>query len=246
MTNRTIEVAERIMMSAQRDMWALADAVLTDVPAMPEGNPNYPATGGVGVSERLAHLATELDNLGITKADGSSYMPGYLRDVREVAMAWLSDERQAEASFDAHRENTATSRPVFLALCAHARGETVAVPEGIEAKAWKAALDKLATRRHGYKVQTQAVRIAMNKPGKNAPTQLDRATFGELIGHLSTGLDGLTAFASRIDQFELDEEDRTAMLRVLVRLRDKASMTITFLATTVDDAALRDLLEDSQ
>jgi len=248
-TYQTVEVAERIMLSAQRDMWALADAVLHDVPARPErGGGISPVDGSNGrlVADQIARLAVELDHHGITKADGTPYATGYLRDMRQAAAEWKPKERQKEASFETHRASSGAARPVFLALCAVARGETVARPDGVEPAAWKAALAKLRTRRRGWLVQGEAVRIACGQQPKNAPTKLDGATFGELCQHLLVGTDGLAAFEQRFAEYDIEDADRERFAGILRKLIDRATRVLDVVTAQVTDEALAQLMETEQ
>lgn len=249
MNGQTIKVAERIMLSAQRDLWALADAVLADVPARPErGGGSHPISY-VDIGNEIAALALALDREAITKADGSPYTPSYLANLRDAAMAWSPEERQAEASFEAHRKNGGESRPVFLALCAVARGENVARPEGVDATPWRDALAKLETRRHGFKVQTQAVRIAMELAPKNTPTRLDKATLGEFMHFVSVGIDGLAALQTRyaeVADHEIPSEDLASIVKLLRALVDRATMAIDAFTAKASDEGLADLLESER
>lgn len=248
--SKTLEVAGRIMQSAQRDLWALADAVLHDVPAEQSGARTDLGTStyeGRSVPDRINGLAAELSAHEITKADGMPYQPSYLGELRKAAMSWPKSDRQAEASFEAHRENTGEARPIFLALCAHARGESVRRPTVVEPEAWKDALAKLATRKPGaFKVQTQAVRIAMKKASKNTPTKLDGATFAELLGHLTVGIEGLSAFHARLAEFDLEDDDRGRMVKVLRLLADKCALTLTMLSADMSDEALAEFMDSAQ
>jgi hypothetical protein len=237
--SETLRVAEKIMRSAQRDLWALADAVLTDVPALPEGRPpkNSTGDGGVSVADRLNVLAGELEEAEVVKADGTPYSPGYLRHVRDAAMTWEPEDRQAEASFEAHRENAGENRNVFLSLCAHARGEKVRKPAGLDPDAWRDALDKVATQKRGFKVQTQAVRMATGKRPKNTPTVLTSATFTELCNHIAAATGGIKAFAADYDPGNWDTDDRKRMARLLDDLIEKATFARDIVGVSVEDLA---------
>lgn len=245
---QTVKVAERIMLSAQRDMWALADAVLTDVPDAGRGGDHSPVDGGMvaTVGEQLDALALVLIEQGVTKPNGEPYTPGYLRDVRDTAMTWAPDERRTESSFEAHRENAGVTRPVFVALCKHAAGEVVKRPRDVDPDAWRDALDKMKARRHGFKVQAQAVRIATGKRAKNTPATLDRATFAELCQHLSTAIDGIEAFAEAFRTHTItDDGDRARFRGLLKRLIDRATFAFEVVGTEVTDEALAaELLDD--
>lgn len=237
-----VKVAERIMQSGQRDLWDLADAVLRVVPALPEGRNS---SGGPGVSEQLMHMASALADVGITRPDGSAYSALYFRDLRDTAVAWPVGTRQPEGAFGTHRACAGELRPTFLALCAVARGENADRPENVDSRAWRDALDKMATVRHGFKVSEQAVRIAAKRPAKNVPTK-PGATFGELITHLFAAAEGLASFRSRVTSIDFSDEDRQAMSNVLRRLHAEVSDLLCALDIDLSDEALAAVMDSEQ
>lgn len=237
------------MLSAQRDYWTLADAVLDDVPRRGEGSGNVgrPASY-VNIGSELAAVAVEMGEAQITKADGTPYTPSYLANLRDAAIMWPPEQRQAEASFDCHRANGGATRPVFLALCAHARGDAVEVPTEVEPAAWRAATTKIANGTRGYPVKVEAVRMALQRAPKNTPTRLDRATFAELLGHLSVGLEGLRAFKTRLAETAavIEADDRLAMIRILDHYPPEVAEVRELLLVDLSDEALAQVTQEWQ
>jgi hypothetical protein len=228
-----IEFASDIQDHGQRDRWGLAYLILTATPA------EMPAAE---VSRVLNEVCVKLGERDICKMDGSLYMPAYLLQQRRVALAWAPDERQEEASFETHLEHMGDTRDVFLALCAHARGEEVTPPARVTSIAWKAATAKIATRRKGYKVQAQAVRMALGKGSKNTPTRLEGVTFSELLRHLTVGIEGMRAFNARVSDYDLDVDDRARFIKVLDALQSQVTLTRTAIAIDLSDDTLAELL----
>lgn len=243
---KTLAVAARIMERGQRDRWALADAVLADLPETDYevGRPGNGSSSTPILVNDLGALALALADQGITRAaDGETYSPVYLRDQRQVAMAWQPIDRQAEAAFDVHREcRDGDARIVMLALCRHARGEKVSRPAASEATAWRDALAKMATVRKGLPVSAQAVRMALGKASKNAPVRLDGATFAELCSHLLVGTDGLSAFENRFADYDMDEADRDRFAGILRKLIARAEAVLAVLTASVTDEDLAELI----
>lgn len=233
---QTIRVAGEIQQHGQRDRWDLAYAIMADAPAswLPKE-----------VSRVINELCVEMAELGISKLDGSAYDPAYLTAQRRVAVAWAPHERQTEASFEAHAENReGDARETFLALCAAARGEDVAPPKSVKAHNWRAAKAKTKTaKKTRYKVQAQAVRTAKGKGAKNTPTRLDKGvTFSDLLKHLTGAAAGLRYFNDSLDKYELDDDDRDRLDKVLVAVAEQVTMTRERMAFRPTDEALADLL----
>jgi hypothetical protein len=244
---KTLAVAERIMVSAQRDMWALADAVLADIPAVMKGTEHRSTVDSGTVPEQLDVLTTILEQHGITKADGSPYTSVYLRNLRDTAMAWMPDDRRTEASFDAHREHAGETRPVFVALCRYAAGEKVRRPADVEVQAWSDAVEKIATRRHGYKVQSQAARIACGKKAKNVPNRLDRATFAELCNGIAELIRGIERWEDKFSNFLVeDRADRARFRGLLADLIQRAEIALQVVGAEVTDEAIAELSDGAK
>jgi hypothetical protein len=230
----TVKVATSIQDHSQRDRWSLAYALLADMPL---------DLAPAAVRKITDDLCAEMFDLGLSLPNGAPYHPAYLQGQRKVAIAWRPEERQAEASFEAHAEHTGESRPVLLALCAVARGEQVERPLGTTPISWDAAVAKTKTRKMGYMVQAQAVRMALGKRAKNTPTRLDgNVTFSELLRHIMTGTDGLRAFYAKASGHDLNDEDRATLLKAL-DAHDAASAKVrTILTVNLSDEKLAELL----
>ena len=219
-THATIAVALAIMEHGDKDRWKLADAILTDAPGtMP----------GAEVPLVMDELCSEMTLAEITKADGTFYNAGYLKIQRDTSLVWDTSRRCAEASFEAHSEQRANplGQEVLIALCAVARGvKGVMPPAGVEKLAWEAALAKIATKKMSrYKVQTNAVRIALQRRGKNSPERLESATFAELLHHLMVGVDGLRAFNARVADEEVTPDDARRFIKVLDLMDEQSAIT---------------------
>lgn len=239
----TTEVAEQMLLRDTRDQWSLGDAVLRDIPHQGHGgdrrSADQPTANGGSVAQELDRIVAQLAQYGITRTDGTPYSVVYLRNLRDTAILWPPEDRQAEASFETHRENGGQTRQVFLALCAHARGEAVAMPDGTDPEAWRDALDKVATAKRLWKVQAQAVRTALRKAPKNTPTRLDGATFGELLQFITRGGEGLAAFRSRVGQYELTADDKRRFAGAARLLAREATDVAELLEVDLSDEALR-------
>jgi hypothetical protein len=232
-----IDYAATIQERGNGDRWDFADLILL---ATPE------EIARSETSRIVNAIVTQMNERSVTKQDGTPYLPAYLSSQRLTALAWTPPERQDEASFEVHAENRGKTKPVLVALCAAARGEEVDRPAGCSRTAWQAALAKISTKKTArYKVQTQAVRIALQKGGKNSPTRFmdDTLTYGELVRHLIVGIEGLQAFDRRIESFDLDTEQRQRFLKVIDTLVSEATKVRVKLAVDLSDEALAELLK---
>lgn len=233
---KTVVVAEKVMLSQQRDLWAVADAVLADVADDYGHGGDRSSSAGPTCSDQLAALTLALADAGIVRPDGAPYQISYLRDQRLTAMAWQPIDRQKETSFASHYAyRDGRGRVALLALCAVARGEKVDRPDELDAKAWRDALAKLKTRRHGFLVQASAIATALGMAAKNTPTVLDGATFAELCSHLLRGVEGLDAFEQKAADYDLDDDDRTKFVGILRKLIARATRCLDFVGAKITD-----------
>lgn len=118
-----IAAAAALQADSDRGYWALADALLAEVP-----NP-----------DELGDVKAELDLAGVTTTTGSAYTASGLGVLRTAASNWSAASRQTVATFDTHVAVGTRKRSGFLALCAHALGVQVNQPEGVTPEAWSAA-----------------------------------------------------------------------------------------------------------
>jgi hypothetical protein len=194
--------------------WALADAVLAHIPALPEGNPNYPPEGGVAsVPERLIELSNQLALDGVTTPKGDTYTDTSLKHLREVAMAWPAEARHPEAAYRTHREamNSTNGRGILDVLVRYARGEQVRRPNSIEADAWTEVKMRIDMRERGFKVVANDLRIAQSqRPNVPGRTNNDvQAAVAELVEQ--HGSDAIAAVIGRDD--EMSTRVRTEAIR---------------------------------
>lgn len=225
--NAYIDLAQASMDRGQGDLWSQADLLVEAVPT---------DLLQADVSRIINTIIMRLDERDIVKLNGKPYLPAYLKTQRDTALVWDPSLRQAEAKFEVHAEqrNNPLGRAVLTALCAVKRGEDVERPAGVSRTAWQAAVAKVRAGKMGY-VQTNAVRIALQKGGKNSPTRFmdDTLTFGELVRHLIVGIEGLQAFDRRIEGFDLDDEQRQRFIKVIDTLVEEAGKVRVKLAADV-------------
>jgi hypothetical protein len=153
---QTLAAMEAVMSAESRDTWRVADALLADVPACPQGGAHAAAArwsahgdasrtrahDASGVADRLRQIAAAAGEEDLTTPGGEPYSVASLSFLRSMAIAWPPDQRHAEAAFRTHKMAGGIDnrgRVVLAALCALARGEDAARPENVDQDAWEAA-----------------------------------------------------------------------------------------------------------
>lgn len=190
--DRIVQAAERLLSDDTKDTWGLADAVLAHVPEKPEGRPvGYsPEHGGVTVKQQLSLLVADMKLDGVITTKGEPYTAAALRHLRDAAVAWAKDERHVEASFSTHKEaaERKDGTKVLSALCAIARGESVARPRGFDLNAWNEAVQRIRTRKSGFQVAVDDIRIVFQKrQARYSPAKRKAMTLDEAIALIDSG-----------------------------------------------------------
>lgn len=143
---QVVVAAEAVSTNKTRDMWALADAIHDTVPS--------------GNRDKLNTLSEQL------KADGFDYSGFDVWTMWETSDNWPVGKRLAEAAYSTHRyiDPTSDDGKLFIALCAVARGETVARPDHVVALNWGLMSDKVIARKRTFKVTGSDLKIASLLP----------------------------------------------------------------------------------
>lgn len=220
--------------------WALADALLAEVPNEGSGARNDLSPSS-DIATRLSTIAVQLEADGIDTPSGNPYSVQTLRELRLVAMGWPPEQRFPEAAFRTHQEAGTVSewkREVLRVLCLAARNADWEQPPmnsgEMSADAWNASIvgiqRKVASGTR-FPVAANDLRLALQNKVNVPPKDIDEAN--------ATVLDAVEELRNTSDTF-----DRA--LRIVSRrgIQD-SDVRVAFLALIQHFRASLDFIESA-
>lgn len=176
--------AEKRQSGESTGAWALADALLDEVPADQLGRNQY-TEGSGDVPTTLATIAARLTDDGIETPNGNPYEVDSLRVLRLVAMGWPKPLRLREAAFRTHQEAGSSNehkREALRVLCIAARTGDYSLPPmnhgELEPASWQlavASIQRKVASGMRYPVSANDLRIA-RQVKTNVPERSEKGT----------------------------------------------------------------------
>jgi hypothetical protein len=217
---KVVQSAEKLLHDDTKDTWGLADAVLAYVPDATEvrvANLRHasipPSKGESTVPNQLRALADKMEKDEVLTPTGNYYTESSLKHLRDAAMIWPRKERHTEAAYSTHRDAGSPAKlkgEVLAALCAVARGEydddpLELKPDGVGAKAWRAAVKRVEKRDGGFLVTANDIAVALKKQPNSKR---------------SNGAPTVQAIKDAVDAGALDAEDLAELGDVIQEAAD--------------------------
>lgn len=237
---QSLPAMEGLMATTSRDTWTLADALVADIP----GN-----NDGETVGERLTRIVAAARERELVTPNGDLYTEGALWMLRKTALAWPVEERHPEAAYRTHLEARGTDsrgRVVLAALCAYARNDTAPCPKGVNAQAFLAARRRVAAkaaRGRRFPVSANDLRLALGN-AENVPLPTTVTDVAHMLRHVDTAVKSLRSFRLGFAAMEIDEQDKHILRDYLLSLLQVTQDILEVVNTTIDDAALAELIEE--
>lgn len=253
MTYRKIRsAAEQRQSGESTGAWALADALVSEVPEQQRGGSPETRKGRDAVPLLIANISARLAADGIETPSGGLYTDDSLRVIRLVAIGWPEETRQPLAAFRTHQEAGTTSewkREVLRALCLAVENRDYTMPPTnhgtLDPSSWALAVGSVQRKvscAMRYPVSANDLRTALqmkaNVPSKESDAE--KANVLDAIESMQVANDKM-AFGVRVltrEGMQLGDQ-REALVGLIARLQASVDMLGSLLREGgVTDAAL--------
>lgn len=230
---------ESLGATTSRDTWALADAVLEEIPV-----------GGKDVAARLDEMTRTVAEKDLVSPDGDPYTAKWFTKMRAVAVAWPPSARHPEAAFRTHQAacSVLTGGEALSALCAYSRGQRPERPEQCDVVDWMVACERIDARRRRahrprFMVTGNDLQIALGRPQTVPSPPPGSDEVEKILHHLIAAQRSVQAFRTTFLDAEMNENRRTLLCNTIITLRYKLKEILEVVSTRVDDEALMELIE---